>query len=99
MLTPAFTCCEQSRIPPANRLPLCYLMDSVLKNVGEPYIGMFGAHVAAMACRTYEHVSHPLSFSFIMFSSIRRGSVISDKCHCPVVILLRHLYQEGCSNA
>lgn len=32
-------------------------MDSILKNVGDPFVTMFATHVAAMACRTYEHVS------------------------------------------
>ncbi len=27
------------------KLPLCYLVDSVLKNIGEPYIALFGSGV------------------------------------------------------
>lgn len=39
------------------RLPLCYLMDSILQNVRGQYIPLFSRYAVAMCCRTYEEGS------------------------------------------
>lgn len=46
----------QSKTPPEYRLPLCYLMDSLLQNARAPYPGLFARYVVPMLCRTYEFV-------------------------------------------
>ncbi|GAB5030800.1 pre-mrna cleavage complex 2 protein pcf11-like isoform x2 [Nannochloropsis oceanica] len=46
-----------SKTPPAYRLPLCYLMDSILQNVRGQYISLFARYAVAMCCRTYEEGS------------------------------------------
>lgn len=48
---------EQSHTPPAFRLPLCYLMDSILQNIRGQYIPLFSRYAVAMCCRTYEEGS------------------------------------------
>lgn len=48
---------KQSKTPPEYRLPLCYLMDSLLQNARAPYPGLFVRYVVPMLCRTYEFVS------------------------------------------
>ena len=47
---------KQSKTPPDHRLPLCYLMDSLLQNARAPYPALFARYVVPMLCRTYEFV-------------------------------------------
>ncbi len=43
-------------MPSDRKLPLCYLMDSILKNVGEPYTSVFERNIVRTFCETYERV-------------------------------------------
>jgi hypothetical protein len=41
-------------VPRSRKLPLVYLVDSILKNIGEPYISLFGAGVSSWFPLAYE---------------------------------------------
>lgn len=56
---------KQSKTPPEHRLPLCYLMDSLLQNARAPYPGLFARYVVPMLCRTYEFVRGALWFGLV----------------------------------
>eukprot|EP01084_Bolivina_argentea_P041998 77525_1 len=45
-----------SRVNWERKLPLCYLVDSVLKNIGEPYVALFGSGVITWFPKAYDAV-------------------------------------------
>lgn len=50
-------------IKPERKLPLCYLIDSMLKNIGGVYIALFGENVVRWFPRAYEMVDAKAQFS------------------------------------
>ncbi|XP_063722683.1 pre-mRNA cleavage complex 2 protein Pcf11-like isoform X3 [Symsagittifera roscoffensis] len=44
------------RVVPTQKLPLMYLLDSIVKNVGEPYRQMFTENIVTTFCNTFERV-------------------------------------------
>jgi hypothetical protein len=46
----------QRRTRRADKAPLFYLMDSILKFVGGPYVGLFSTHIAEVFFRAFDEV-------------------------------------------
>ncbi len=51
------------------KLPLCYLVDSVLKNIGEPYVTLFGSGVRINHWILYPQTCSCIQIFFIFPSS------------------------------
>jgi len=50
---------------PDHVLPCFYLMDSILKNVGGPYIPMFARHIVVLFSNAFQRVPHPVRGNMI----------------------------------
>ncbi|KAL0485426.1 pre-mRNA cleavage complex 2 protein [Acrasis kona] len=50
---------------PSQRLPVIYLMDSIIKNVGEPYITEFSNHLVDTFCLAYENEREEVRGSYM----------------------------------
>ena len=44
-------------VPPNWKLPIFYLLDSIMKNVGGPYPALFSRHIGAVFQRCFDEVS------------------------------------------
>lgn len=56
----------------AQKLPVMYLIDSIMKNVGREYIKLFGHNIISIFCNVFEKVRIFIAFSItyrlVMFS-------------------------------
>eukprot|EP01135_Chromosphaera_perkinsii_P009452 Nk52_evm10s1762 gene=Nk52_evmTU10s1762 len=52
-------------VEPKQKLPCLYLIDSILKNIGKDYIGMFSQNIASLFVRAYEKVDAKVRNNFI----------------------------------
>jgi hypothetical protein len=48
--------CPQPRLPADRRLPLCYVMDSILKNIGPPFPHLFSRDVLQITTKAFMEV-------------------------------------------
>lgn len=51
-------------VPSHQKLPVMYLMDSILKNIGEPYISLFSGNLTKLFGQTYNLVDSDTQMKF-----------------------------------
>jgi len=42
------------QVPPEQKLPVLYLLDSIMKNLGGEYLQLFSRNIVATFCHTFE---------------------------------------------
>ena len=52
-------CIRDSKVPPPQRLPSLYLMDSISKNIGSPYTELWSPRVVTLFMESYRVVDQP----------------------------------------